>query len=133
MNNILISSIAGIFAVSGAIGILAYYKRVELKKKLQSASEIIDSELQMEDIVSYLRCLNLDTKEDTPFMADCNSKKVKKITHGCLEPKPGYKLIMVGVFNDKSNKITHYKFIYAHSWSEKLTQTMGEDSFVVLK
>lgn len=132
MNNILFASIAALCAVAGAAGTLAYVRRSELRKSLIASTEQIDGELQMDDIVAFFRCLNLNKDVDTPFLANGDSSEFKKLTKGLLPPRDGYRMLMLGVFNSQKDEITTHKFIYCAKLSQEIMETMGNNPFVVL-
>lgn len=132
MNNTIISIIAGALAVTGTVAALYYIRRNNLKKKIAEVTEQIEDKLQFDEVVSYLRSLNLNKNIDTPFIANCHSDQFRKLTKGYLHSKPGYDLLMIGTHNNQTNEITNYKFIYSLGWSEDLIQIMGNESVVVL-
>lgn len=132
MNNVLLAGIAGVFVASGIVGTAIYLRRKRIEREISERTEQIEDELQFDDVVSYLRSLNLSKDVDVPFIANSDSEGFKKVTYGLLKPKKGYKLLMIGVFNKTTEEITYSKFIYSPSWAERLTNMLGNDSFILL-
>ena len=132
MNNVVIAGIIGTFVVAGVVGAALIVRRNNIKRSIENAIETIDGELQFSDVVSYLRSLNLNKEVDVPFIGNCNSAQFAQITKGYSVTKPGYELLMVGSWNQKSDKVTNFKFIYSKGWSEDLKKVIRDESLVVL-
>lgn len=133
MSNVMLWCIAGTVLVGGAVGSVIYLKQNKIKSQIAATTEQIEGELQFEDVVAYFRSLNLNEEVDTPFLAIPYSTQFKGLTHGMLPPpKEGYKLLMLGVYNNDTDVINKYKFIYSLGWSEKLTEIMGDEPMVAL-
>lgn len=132
MNNLIIGGIAGVFVVSGTIGVIAYQRRKRKEREIAEATEQIECELQFDDVVAYFRGLNLDKEVDTPFIANGNAEQFKSVTKGLLKPREGYVLLMLGAYNSKSEGVNYPKFIFSKGWSEELQTLLAEEAFVTL-
>lgn len=132
MNNVVFAGIIGTFVVAGVVGVALVVRRNNIKRSIEEATETIEGDLQFFDVVSYLRSLNLNPKEDIPFIGNCNSPQFAQVTKGYPLTKPGYELLMIGTYNEKTDKVGNFKFIFSKGWSEDLKKVMGDEPMVVL-
>ncbi len=133
MNHTILAIVATTVVVSGTAAALLYLRRKKYTKQIEAATEQIEDELQLEDIVSYFRTLNLNSEIDTPFIAQNDSELINKLHKGLISPKPGYHLLMIGVLNKETKKLTNCKFIYSLGWSKKLMEIINSQSIVILE
>jgi len=94
--------------------------------------ETVEGELSMDSVVAYFRAINLNAKEDVPFIT-----KDMKLTFGTNEytEKDGYKTLFLGVFSEEKDAIKNAKIIYAKNFDAKLEEVLShasKDGIVVL-
>lgn len=91
--------------------------------------KIIDGELNFQDVVSWFKNIdNLNQEIDTPFIA-----KADKFCDllGCTPTKKNS--IFIGVYNNKSEIITHALLIETDHLDSKTKEILGNESLVVLQ
>lgn len=124
MNNTLL--IIGGLALVG----IAYYSYQRRKsQKTVSKEELINSlvskmdselveQLALSDVVNYFKGLRLKKGVDIPFIASTT--------------KNGKKAFLLAVYNEEGNEITNGKLLSPESIDDKLCETIGNETFVVL-
>ena len=116
-----------------AVAIVGYfiYKRSkdgEIKKVALDPEDV--DVLDLPDVVSYFKSLNLDESKDKPFMM----KNISKILNKVTLPKPVKNdaiLILLGVYDEKGD-IVNMKLLSCRSLGPNLKETFGEDDIVML-
>lgn len=96
----------------------------------------VEGVLSFGDIVAWFKTITtLNKDEDTPFILKANDKEaVKEKFHFSLnaELTKGKQSILLGVFNQKENKITKSILVEADALDEKTVEVFGKESFVTL-
>ena len=98
-----------------------------------TSTTTVEGELPFADVVSYFKTLNLNKKEDVPFI--CRGSERVKDLFNVYQPKfelVGYIWLFIGVYNEAKEEITEYKVIYAKEFDAKLKETFGDEDFVIL-
>lgn len=123
------------------IGSVLIYSRTKKKtapqdpKSAEIEIEQIEGPLNLVEIVSYFRNLNLKKGVDTPFIADCSFDSIRKLIEELREECPlieGYKGLLLGVeTNGRGQKF--FKLINSLGWSEDLTKIMDNECMVILE
>lgn len=96
----------------------------------------VDGVISFNDIVGWFKNIkNLDMENDVPFMAnplqkECLKEKMQIIIN--VNITEGKKAILLGVYNQKENKLTSSCLLEADSFDEKTLDTFGNEPFVVL-
>lgn len=96
----------------------------------------IDGVLSFGDVVGWFKTIKgMDQNVDTPFVVDAQKK-------GCLKEKlhvvlnmdvtTGKKGLLIGVYNQSTDQITHSCLIEADDFDEKIKETIGDELVVVL-
>lgn len=107
-----------------------------LKKRKNSFKvtniDVTDSTLTFDDLIGYYKSLKLSKGEDTPFLANGNGEKIRKIIGEQNFPhKEGYAPIFAGVFRGK--EIIDHKLIYAKDIDEKIKELLKDNDLVALE
>lgn len=129
---------AKIIIIAIVIGFLWQYYNKKKSVIYFSAHErkTIAGTLSFGDVVGWFKTIQgLNQDADTPFIADAQQKDcLKEKMHVVLkeEVTPGKKSILLGVYNQAANKITHSCLVEADDLDEKLKETLGNEFFVVL-
>ncbi|MCQ2225613.1 MAG: hypothetical protein MJZ14_07825 [Paludibacteraceae bacterium] len=114
----------------------AVYKRGlnVTKEWYESNTEVVDGEVTMSSIVSYLKTLDLKKDKHIPFLMKDNCEIFNKLSKGRPFPpkKVGYNLLFVGVQDAESNNIPYCKIIYSKSFDAQINEIFGEESMIVL-
>lgn len=131
-----ILTIAGVAVVAVAGGLYYLYNRglMIAKKWYEENTEVIDGEVSFDTIVSFLKSINLDKEKDSPFIVKEENEEFKKFSQGrpFPEKKEGYEALFVGVYDNKTEAISHFKVIYAKSFDAQTNEVFGAESLVVL-
>lgn len=119
-----------IFAV--VVGGIVYY---QLKKKsdIQLNEEVVDTELLMDDVISFFKMQKLDQKKHVPFMANGDCTEFRKLFHAPYpKAKEGYSSLLIGVYDEQTQEIIVCKLIHAKSLDKRILETLGNENLVVL-
>lgn len=96
----------------------------------------VEGVLAFGDIVAWFKTITtLNKDEDAPFILKANDKEaLKEKLHFSLnaELTAGKQSILLGVFNQKENKIVKSILVEADALDEKTMAVLGNDSFVTL-
>ena len=106
-------------------------KRSSFPKSLPLIKQVdrrkVNGILVFEDIVGWFKTIdNLDKEVDTPFIADAN--KFKDV----LGPSSSKIPIVIGVYNEKEDEITHHLLLEADEIDDKTREVLGSEPLVVL-
>lgn len=106
-------------------------KRSSFPKSLPIIKQVdrrkVNGILVFEDIVGWFKTIdNLDKEVDTPFIADAN--KFKDV----LGPSSSKIPIVIGVYNEKEDEITHHLLLEADEIDDKTREVLGSEPLVVL-
>lgn len=127
-----ITVILGLAAIAGA----AYYiyKKKSSDQFLISDVKVIDGTLDFNDVLAYFKSKNLKQGTDVPFIARDGAMRmfVKKTHKKFPEGKDGYITIIIGVYNEVSDTITHGQILYVKELDEHTKNVLGNEEFVVL-
>lgn len=148
-NVLLIVGVAALVVCAG-VAYIGYKNGILGKKgkKQKQLSDIptkeMDGTLAMTDVVGWFRNLQLDPQTDTPFMAD--AEKLNNILTSLsnvsdfifppssidLQNNKKNKRLILGVYNEKSDEISHALFILADDFDAQVQATLGNEQLVVL-
>ncbi|MBQ7711315.1 MAG: hypothetical protein IJT39_05750 [Bacteroidales bacterium] len=127
-----ITIILGIAAIGGA----AYYsyKKKSVGQFLTSNVKVIDGTLDFNDVVAYFKSKNLKKGSDVPFIArdGAMGQFVKKTHKRFPEGKVGYLTIVLGVYNEVDEKVTHGQILYVKELDERIKEVFGNEELIVL-
>lgn len=127
-----ITIIFGIAAIGGA----AYYiyKKKSVGQFLTSNVKVIDGTLDFNDVVAYFKSKNLKKGSDVPFIArdGAMGQFVKKTHKRFPEGKVGYLTIVLGVYNEVDEKVTHGQILYVKELDERIKEVFGNEELIVL-
>lgn len=123
--------IAIIALIMAAIG--AYFYSQRKKAVVELTPDILDAELSFDEVTAFFKSKNLNKDVHTPFMANGDSAELKKMMHQPYpKGKEGYVSLLLGVYNNNSDKIEDAKLIYAKSLSPKIVEVLGGEPMVIL-
>jgi len=126
-----------IYFISAAIvvvGVVAYLMVRNRKPLTDINEEVLDGELSFESIVAFMKSLQLDPKSDIPFIGKADCPEFRKMLHAPFpKAKEGYVPLFIGVYNERTDLITHNKLIHAQSLDHKILEILGGENLVVLK
>lgn len=149
-DNVLLIVGAAALAVCAGVAYLGYKNGIlgKKRKKQKLLSDIptkeMDGTLAMTDVIGWFRNLQLDPQTDTPFMADAEElndmlTSLSKVSDFVFPPssidlqnKKEKKRLFLGVYNEKSDEISHALFILADDFDAKIQATLGDEPLVVL-
>ncbi len=127
-----ITIILGIAAIGGA----AYYinKKKSVGQFLTSNVKVIDGTLDFNDVVAYFKSKNLKKGSDVPFIArdGAMGQFVKKTHKRFPKGKVGYLTIVLGVYNEIDEKVTHGQILYVKELDERIKEVFGNEELIVL-
>lgn len=92
--------------------------------------------LSFNDIVGWFKTIKgLNKTTDIPFIADpqkrdCLKDKMHVIIN--LEITEGKKGLLLGIFNQQTNKIAHLCLVEADDFDSKTIETLGSEPFIIL-
>lgn len=122
----------GIVIIAVVVGGIVYYQ-FKKKSDLQLNEEVVDTELLMDDIISFLKIQQLDQKRHVPFMVNGDCSKFRKLFHAPYpKAKEGYCSLLIGVYDEKTQEIVVNKLIHAKSLDKKIIEIFGNEKLVVL-
>ena len=122
----------GIVIIAVVVGGIVYY---QLKKKsnIQLNEEVVDTELLMDDVISFFKMQKLDQKKHVPFMANGDCEEFRKLFHAPYpKAKEGYCCLLIGVYDEQTQEIIVSKLIHAKSIDKKILEVLGNENLVVL-
>ena len=122
----------GIVIIAAVVGGIVYY---QLKKKsdIQLNEEVVDTELLMDDVISFFKMQKLDQKKHIPFMAKGDSTEFRKLFHAPYpKAKEGYCSLLIGVYDEQTQEIIVSKLIHAKLLDRKILEILGNENLVVL-
>lgn len=122
----------GIVIVVVVIGGIVYY---QLKKKsdIRLNEEVVDAELSMDDVISFFKMQKLDKKRHVPFIANGDCVEFRKLFHAPYpKAKDGYCSILIGIYDEKTQKLIVHKLIHAKSLDKNILEILGNENLVVL-
>lgn len=123
--------IAIIALIAAAIG--AYFYKQRKKNEVEIKSDILDSELSFDEVIAFFKSKNLNKDIHTPFIANGDSEKLKKMFHQPYpQGKEGYVSLLFGVYNGQTDEIEDIRLVYAKSLSSKILEVLGNDTMVIL-
>ncbi|MCR5076768.1 MAG: hypothetical protein K6A82_01870 [Prevotella sp.] len=127
----------GLFAAIAAIaaGSIFYFLKKNRKESVidlsSVAQETVDSVLQFDDVVGWFKGLNLKEGEEMPFIAQSLDSLFGKRAEG-IKAKEGYKTILLGVYTERTEVLSHSKILFVKDIDSQLKETLGKEKFVVL-
>lgn len=122
----------GIVIIAAVVGGIVYY---QLKKKsdIQLNEEVVDTELLMDDVISFFKMQKLDQKKHLPFMANGDCAEFRKLFHAPYpKAKEGYCSLLIGVYDEQTQEIIVSKLIHAKLLDRKILEILGNENLVVL-
>lgn len=130
-----------IIIIAIIVGVACYaYSLVSKKKTLLYLKDVekktVDGVVSFNDVVGWFKGIRgLDKDNDIPFMAnplqgDCLKGKMNVVIN--VDVAEGKKAILLGVFNQKENKITKSCLLQADGFDDKTLKTFGDEPFVIL-
>lgn len=127
-----ITIIFGIAAIGGAA--YYFYKKKSVGQFLTSNVKVIDGTLDFNDVVAYFKSKNLKKGSDVPFIArdGAMGQFVKKTHKRFPEGKVGYLTIVLGVYNEVDEKVTHGQILYVKELDERIKEVFGNEELIVL-
>ena len=130
------------------LGIGAYYifknNVSKTNNDLKLDRKSIDGTLSFEDIVSWFKGLNLERGKDIPFicLADKFQDLIKEKFNlnvektespfDTLNANDKKARLVLGVYNEKSNALSHLTLLESDQLDEKTLQVLGDESMVLL-
>ena len=125
--------IIGCVALVGCAGYLYYRKNK--KNLIPIETKTVDGILNFSDVLGYFKSKNLIQGKDIPFIAqnDISGAFSKKTHNPFPEPKEGYKTIVLGVYNEKADTISHCQVLYVKELDDKTKEVLGKEDLVVLQ
>lgn len=122
----------GIVIIAAVVGGIVYY---QLKKKsdIQLNEEVVDTELLMDDVISFFKMQKLDQKKHLPFIANGDCAEFRKLFHAPYpKAKEGYCSLLIGVYDEQTQEIIVSKLIHAKLLDRKILEILGNENLVVL-
>lgn len=122
----------GIVIIAAVVGGIVYY---QLKKKsdIQLNEEVVDTELLMDDVISFFKMQKLDQKKHVPFMANGDCAEFRKLFHAPYpKAKEGYCSLLIGVYDEQTQEIIVSKLIHSKLLDKKILEILGNENLVVL-
>lgn len=122
----------GIVIIAVVVGGIVYYK-FKKRVEIQFNEEVLDTELSMDDVISFFKMQKLDQERHIPFIANGNCVKFRKLFHAQYpKAKEGYCSLMIGVYDDKTQEIIVNKLIHAKSLDNKIIEALDNENLVIL-
>lgn len=122
----------GIVIIAVVVGGIVYYQ-YKKRADVQLNEEVVDTELSMDDVVSFFKMQKLDQKRHIPFMANGDCAKFRKLFHAPYpKAKEGYCSLMIGVYDENTQEIIISKLIHAKSLDNKIIEALGNENLIVL-
>lgn len=120
-----------IIAVAAVGGIV--YFQFKKKSNIQLNEEVVDTELSMDDVISFFKMQKLDPKKHIPFIANGDCAEFRKLFHAPYpKAKEGYCSLLIGVYDEKTQEIIVNKLIHAKLLDKKIIEILGNEKLVVL-
>ena len=120
--------------IAAAIGYCIWRMMQNKKNSLDNiAEDIVDGTLHMEDIISYFKSQQIVEGKDTPFLANGDCEDFRKMLHAQYpKKKEGYQTFIIGVYNEKNDKIKFARLIHARNVDQSVVDVLGGEHLVVL-
>lgn len=117
--------------ITAGVAIIAYF----VFRPRPIVVEYANYKVSMQNIASYFRTLELIKGEDIPFVSSTNKdNKFWSSRKGIKIPKTpaDKKSIIVGVYNEQTEKVSHLKMIIADDFDSEIENALSK-GFVVLQ
>lgn len=127
-----------VFFISVAV-LAAVYATYHVIKKQKSDSPIgcttktVEGTLPFDDVVSFFKSKNLNSEIHVPFVAKSDCEKYSRmVKQDFAKTKDGYNTLVVGVYNQNTDKIEDLLVIYAKDFDQQTMSVLGNEELVVL-
>ncbi|MBQ0058117.1 MAG: hypothetical protein KBT20_10720 [Bacteroidales bacterium] len=125
-----------IIAVICAVSYLYYMHGQRKKTRRAIVPEILAGELKMQDVVGYLKTLELKKDVDTPFIADLHHPSVKDSLRLDIDTTDAKRAFIVATYKESQTaNLENVKVIFCDSVEPKIDEAMkssGSDSGIIV-
>lgn len=130
------------YAVLGLAALVGLAYIVKNRKKQSKGPAVIDltnareevteGTLNFSDVAGLFKQQHLNKEEDTPFICTGAVEGTLAFTPAEKLTKPGYKLLLLGSFNNKTDEARVFTVVYCKDFDEKTKETLGNEPLVRL-
>lgn len=122
-----------IIAAICAVSYIYYKRQLRQQNRPTIQPEVLEGELQMQDVVGYLKSLSLQKGIDTPFIADLHNQVIVKMLNLDIDASSARHAVLIGSYKDTpSGGIDHAKVIFCQSLDPKIEESLAGSGLTVL-